>query len=184
MDVLNFKYPNYERLDEGARGAKRKRVVNILNRHAIWSVKEDQKALKNQKTLSEPKKRKLVCISPTETKVQDVADKTIGHCNTLSNPWTNGTYSRQVARIIYCPHRPTRVFCVHFVLTHAHPRKLPGRSPIPNCSKPSTLNLEVFRDRLLKKKMHLVGMDTILILLSLGPGYHHPSPLYKASQYT
>jgi hypothetical protein len=22
--------------------------------------------------------------------------------------------------------------------------------------------------------MHLVGMDTLLILLSLGPGYHHP----------
>ena len=49
----------------------------------------------------------------------------------------------QLSRIIYCPHRPTRVFCAHFVLTHAHPRKLPGRSPIPNCSKPSTLNLEV-----------------------------------------
>jgi hypothetical protein len=26
---------------------------------------------------------------------------------------------------------------------------------------------------LLKKKMHFVCMDTILILLSLGPGYHH-----------
>jgi hypothetical protein len=38
---------------------------------------------------------------------------------------------------------PTRVFCAHFVLTHAHPRKLLGQSPIPNCSKPSTLNLEV-----------------------------------------
>jgi hypothetical protein len=25
-----------------------------------------------------------------------------------------------------------------------------------------------------KKKMHLVCMDTLLILLSLGPGYHHP----------
>jgi hypothetical protein len=25
-----------------------------------------------------------------------------------------------------------------------------------------------------KKKMHLVGMNTLLILLSLGPGYHHP----------
>jgi hypothetical protein len=22
--------------------------------------------------------------------------------------------------------------------------------------------------------MHLIGMDTLLILLSLGPGYHHP----------
>jgi hypothetical protein len=56
---------------------------------------------------------------------------------------TGGTYSWQLSRIIYCPHTPTRVFCAHFVLTHAPPRKLPGRSPIPNCSKPSTLNLEV-----------------------------------------
>jgi hypothetical protein len=31
MDALNFEYPNYERLDEGARGAKKKRVVSILN---------------------------------------------------------------------------------------------------------------------------------------------------------
>jgi hypothetical protein len=31
-----------------------------------------------------------------------------------------------------------------------------------------------FRDRLSKKKMHLVGMDTLLILLSLEPGNHHP----------
>jgi hypothetical protein len=29
-----------------------------------------------------------------------------------------------------------------------------------------------FRDRLSKKKMHLIGTDTLLILLSLGPGYH------------
>jgi hypothetical protein len=64
-------------------------------------------------------------------------------CNTTSNPWTGGTYSWQLTRIIYCPHRPTQVFCTHFVLTHAHTRKLPDRSPNPNCSKPSTLNLEV-----------------------------------------
>jgi hypothetical protein len=36
------------------------------------------------------------------------------------------------------------------------------------------LTWRFFRDRLLKKKMHLIGMDTPLILLSLGPGYHHP----------
>jgi hypothetical protein len=71
------------------------------------------------------------------------SEMTRGFCNTPSNPWTGGTYSWQLSRIIYCPHRPTRVFCAHFVLTHAHPRKLPGRSPIPNCSKPRTLNLEV-----------------------------------------
>jgi hypothetical protein len=36
------------------------------------------------------------------------------------------------------------------------------------------LTWRFFRDRLSKKKMHLVGLDTLLILLSLGPGYHHP----------
>jgi hypothetical protein len=36
------------------------------------------------------------------------------------------------------------------------------------------LTWRFFRDRLPKKKMHLVGMNTLLILLSLGPEYHHP----------
>jgi hypothetical protein len=54
MDALNFEYPDYERLDEGARGVKRKRVVSILGRQATWSIKEDQKASKKKKTLSEP----------------------------------------------------------------------------------------------------------------------------------
>jgi hypothetical protein len=98
----------------------------------------------------------------------NLCHSTLDQCNTLSNPWTDGTYSWQLSRIIYHSHRPTRVFCAYFVLTHAHPRKLPGRSPIPNC-----LTWRFFRDRLPKKKMHLIGMDTLLILLSLGPGYHH-----------
>jgi hypothetical protein len=59
----------------------------------------------------------------------------VSKCNTPSNPWTSGTYSLQPYRIIYRPHNPTWVFCAHFVLNHAHLRKL---------------------------------------LLSLGPGYHHP----------
>ena len=50
MDALNFEYPDYERLDEGARGVKRKRIVSILSRNTIRSVKEDQKALKKQKS--------------------------------------------------------------------------------------------------------------------------------------
>jgi hypothetical protein len=82
MDALNFEYPDYERLDEGTRGVKRKRIVSILSRQAIRSVKEDQKALKKQKTVSEPKvsapkKRKLVKISSEETKVQDVPKQTM-----------------------------------------------------------------------------------------------------------
>jgi hypothetical protein len=82
MDALNFEYPNYERLDEGAGGVKRKRVVSILGRQATRSVKEDKKASKKQKTLSEPKdsapkKRKLVRISSADMKVQDVPEKTV-----------------------------------------------------------------------------------------------------------
>jgi hypothetical protein len=49
MDALNFEYPDHDRLDEGARGAKRKRIVSILNRQAIRSVKEDQRVVKKQK---------------------------------------------------------------------------------------------------------------------------------------
>jgi hypothetical protein len=55
MDALNFEYPDYDRIDEGARGAKRKRVVSILAREAIRSVKEDQETLKKMKTVPEPK---------------------------------------------------------------------------------------------------------------------------------
>jgi hypothetical protein len=40
MDALNFEYLDYKRLDEGARGAKRKRVVSIMKRQAIRSVTE------------------------------------------------------------------------------------------------------------------------------------------------
>jgi hypothetical protein len=55
MDALNFEYPDYDRLDEGARGAKRKRMVSILARQAIGSIKEDQETLKKMKTMPEPK---------------------------------------------------------------------------------------------------------------------------------
>jgi hypothetical protein len=34
LDVLGFEYPNYERLDEEAKGLKRKRVVSVLTRQA------------------------------------------------------------------------------------------------------------------------------------------------------
>jgi hypothetical protein len=83
MDALNFEYPDYERLDEGVGGGKRKNIVSILGRQATRSVKEDQKASKKQKTLSEPKdsapmKCKLIKISCADTKVQDVPEKTMG----------------------------------------------------------------------------------------------------------
>jgi hypothetical protein len=95
-------------------------------------------------------------------------------CNTSSNPWTGGTYSWQLSRIIYCPHRPTQFFCAHFVLTHVHPRKLSGRSLILNCFKPSTLNLEVLSRQASEKEDAPFDMITLLILLSLGAGYPIP----------
>jgi hypothetical protein len=83
MDALNFEYLDYDRLDEGAGGAKRKWLVRILKRQAIRSVKEDQRAIKKHKVLAEskdsaPKKRKPVRMVATEMKVQDVPKKTVG----------------------------------------------------------------------------------------------------------
>jgi hypothetical protein len=42
MDTLNFEYPDYEKLDKGAKWVKRKRIVSILNRQVAWLVKEDE----------------------------------------------------------------------------------------------------------------------------------------------
>jgi hypothetical protein len=55
MDALNFDYPDYEKLDEGAEGIKRKRVVSILSRQAARLIKEDANALKKPRTAQEPK---------------------------------------------------------------------------------------------------------------------------------
>jgi hypothetical protein len=58
MDALDFEYPDYERLDKGAKGLKRKRVVSILNRQATRLVKEDEKIAK--KTESTPELKAVV----------------------------------------------------------------------------------------------------------------------------
>jgi hypothetical protein len=55
MDALRFEYPNYERLDKGAKGVKRKRIVSILSRQAARKVKEEEKASKKRKSTPEPK---------------------------------------------------------------------------------------------------------------------------------
>ena len=87
MDTLNFEYPDYERFDEGAEGAKKKRVVSILKRHAIRSIEKDQKVAK--KNSAEPKdsaskKRKSAMLAPAETKVPDVLEKTVGTSSSIS----------------------------------------------------------------------------------------------------
>jgi hypothetical protein len=82
MDALNFEYPYYDRLDEGAKVGKRKRIVSILGRQAARSVKEVHNASKKQKTLPESKdsaleKQNLDRISSADMKVRDVPEKTM-----------------------------------------------------------------------------------------------------------
>jgi hypothetical protein len=52
MDALNFEYPDYERLDKGAKGVKRKRIVSILSRQVARLVKEDEKSFEENKISS------------------------------------------------------------------------------------------------------------------------------------
>ena len=75
MDALNFEYPDYERLDEGGGGVKRKRVVNILSRQAIRSVKEDQETSKKRKTATpEPKMAEIEEGAPSTPSVAEVEE--------------------------------------------------------------------------------------------------------------
>jgi hypothetical protein len=55
MDALKFEYPDYERLNKGVEGAKRKRIVSVLSRQAARMVKEDEKVLKKRKSTPELK---------------------------------------------------------------------------------------------------------------------------------
>jgi hypothetical protein len=48
MDALHFEYPDYERLNKGTEGQKRKRVVSVVGRHAARMVKEDEENLKKR----------------------------------------------------------------------------------------------------------------------------------------
>jgi hypothetical protein len=82
MDALNFEYSDYERLDEGAGGSKRKRVANVLSRQATRSAKVDEEALRKVKVAPElkapaPKKRKLDEIPFVKPKVDEAPKKTL-----------------------------------------------------------------------------------------------------------
>jgi hypothetical protein len=52
MDALNFEYPDYERLNKGAEGPKRKKIVSVMSTQAARMVKEDEKTLKKRKIQS------------------------------------------------------------------------------------------------------------------------------------
>jgi hypothetical protein len=49
MDALGFEDPNYERLDKGAEGQKRKRLADVMN-------KDDEEQLKKKKLKPKPKR--------------------------------------------------------------------------------------------------------------------------------
>jgi hypothetical protein len=76
MDALKFEYPDYERLNKGAEGANRKRIVSVLSRQAARMVKEDEKVLKKRKSTPEPKvaalkKRKAKSPEPKVTEEEE-----------------------------------------------------------------------------------------------------------------
>jgi hypothetical protein len=78
MDALNFEYSDYERLDRGAEGQKRKRVASVLNKEYAKLVKDGEEKLKKRKLRPEPKtdalkKRKVVA---TKQKATDIEEET------------------------------------------------------------------------------------------------------------
>jgi hypothetical protein len=81
MDALNFEYPDYERLNKGAEGQKRKRIVSVLSRQAARMVKEDEEALKKRKSSPEPKvaapkKRKVAAPKSETTEIEEETPST------------------------------------------------------------------------------------------------------------
>jgi hypothetical protein len=81
MDALNFKYPDYERLNKGTEGQKRKRIVSILSRQAARMMKEDEEILKRRKSSPElkvaaPKKRKVAAPKPKTNEIEEEAPST------------------------------------------------------------------------------------------------------------
>jgi hypothetical protein len=81
MDALNFEYPDYERLNKGFEGQKRKRIISVLSRQAARMVKEDEETLKKRKSSPEPKaaapkKRKAAAPKPKTTEIEEETPST------------------------------------------------------------------------------------------------------------
>jgi hypothetical protein len=86
MDALNFEYPDYERLNKGAEGQKRKRIVSVLSRQAARIMKEDEEILKRRKSSPEskvaaPKKRKVAAPKPKTTEIEEETPSTPSAAN-------------------------------------------------------------------------------------------------------
>jgi hypothetical protein len=86
MYALNFEYPDYERLNKGAEGQKRKRIISIVGREAARMVKEDEENLKRRKLSPEPKvvapkKRKVVALKQKATDNEEETPSTPSAAN-------------------------------------------------------------------------------------------------------
>jgi hypothetical protein len=73
--------PDNERLNKGAEGQKRKRIVSVLSRQAARMVKEDEEAIKKRKSSPEPKvvvpkKRKAATPKPKTTEIEEETPST------------------------------------------------------------------------------------------------------------
>jgi hypothetical protein len=69
MDALDFEYPDYEQMDRGAEGQKRKRVASVRK-------KDDEEKLKKKKLRPEPKtnalkKRKATTLKQRATDIEE-----------------------------------------------------------------------------------------------------------------
>jgi hypothetical protein len=51
MDAIGFEYPDYERLDKGVEGQKRKRVASALNKDDEDQSKKKNKSLRRKQLL-------------------------------------------------------------------------------------------------------------------------------------
>jgi hypothetical protein len=70
---------------------------------------------------------------------------------------------------IFSPQTNTGLLCTLCRHSCAPEKNFPVSHPSQIAPSQARLTWRFFRDRPPKKKMHLVGMDTLLILLSLGP---------------
>jgi hypothetical protein len=81
MDALNFEYLDYERLNKGVEGQKRKKIVSVLSRQTARMVKADEESLKKRKSSPEPKmvvskKRKAAAPEPKAAEIEEKTPST------------------------------------------------------------------------------------------------------------
>jgi hypothetical protein len=91
-------------------------------------------------------------------------------------PLPNQWYLLLIALQDYIPSPQTNISLLCTLCSHSYAPKKTFYSVTHSkiALGQTRLTWRFFQDRLMKKKMHLVGMSTQLILLSLGPWYHHP----------